>query len=62
VRNLKARFARLRADAADAGMTTAEYACGIIAAVGFAMLLHKVLTSNKVQAQLAALVERALNS
>jgi hypothetical protein len=44
----------------DAGMTTAEYAVGILAAVSFAGLLLKVLTSDKVQAALTALVDRAL--
>ncbi len=42
---LKARVARLGGAAADAGMTTAEYAVGTLAAVGFAGLLFKVVTS-----------------
>jgi Protein of unknown function (DUF4244) len=45
---------------ADAGMTTAEYAVGTLAAVAFAGLLLKVLTSAQVQAALAHLIERAL--
>jgi hypothetical protein len=44
----------------DAGMTTAEYAVGTLAAVGFAGLLLKVLTSGSVQAALSHLIERAL--
>lgn len=44
----------------DLGMTTAEYAVGIIAAVGFAGLLLKVLTSNRVQQALTDIVFRAL--
>ena len=50
-------FRKLRG---DAGMTTAEYAVGTLAAVAFAGLLLKVLTSGPVQAALAHLIERAL--
>lgn len=50
-------FARLRP---DAGMNTAEYAVGTLAAVAFAGLLLKVLTSNSVQAALSAVIARAL--
>jgi len=48
---------RLRA---DAGMNTAEYAVGTIAAVAFAGLLLKVVTSDTVRAALAAIIQRAL--
>ncbi len=44
----------------DAGMNTAEYAIGTLAAVAFAGLLLKVLTSPRVQAALANLIDRAL--
>jgi hypothetical protein len=44
----------------DAGMNTAEYAVGTLAAVAFAGLLLKVLTSGRVQAALAAVIDRAL--
>ncbi|GIG58811.1 hypothetical protein Lfu02_31830 [Longispora fulva] len=44
----------------DDGMTTAEYAVGTIAAVAFAGLLLKVVTSGGVQTALNALIERAL--
>lgn len=44
----------------DGGMNTAEYAVGTLAAVAFAGILLKVLTSDRVQAALTALVERAL--
>jgi Flp pilus assembly pilin Flp len=44
----------------DDGMTTAEYAVGTLAAVAFAGLLLKVLTSSQVQAALSHLIERAL--
>jgi len=61
VRRLMVRFARLRTEAGDAGMSTAEYAVGTIAAVGFAGVLFKVVTSSKVQAALSDLIEKALN-
>ncbi|MEU6424651.1 DUF4244 domain-containing protein [Microbispora sp. NPDC046973] len=45
---------------ADAGMSTAEYAVGTIAACGFAALLWKVVTSAEVRSMLAALIQKAL--
>ena len=45
----------------DAGMTTAEYAVGTLAAAAFAAVLYKVVTSSQVTAALRALVERALD-
>lgn len=44
----------------DDGMTTAEYAVGLIAAVAFAGILYKVVTSSAVSAALTAIVKRAL--
>lgn len=61
MRRLRARFAQLRGEAADAGMGTAEYAVGTLAAVAFAGVLFKVVTSAKVQAALSGIIERALN-
>lgn len=52
---------RMCAARRDAGMVTSEYAMGLIAAVGFAGLLLKVLTSGQVQAALQGIVERALH-
>ncbi|MEW2510533.1 DUF4244 domain-containing protein [Streptomyces sp. NPDC046870] len=46
----------------DGGMVTSEYAMGIIAAVGFALLLYKVVTSGQVQAELQAIVKKALSA
>ncbi|WP_157248739.1 DUF4244 domain-containing protein [Nonomuraea typhae] len=46
----------------DAGMSTAEYAVGTLAAVAFALLLFKVINSPEVQATLAGVIDRALNS
>jgi hypothetical protein len=41
-------------------MNTAEYAVGTIAAVAFAGVLLKVVTSETVRAALAQLIQRAL--
>jgi hypothetical protein len=50
-------LARLRG---DDGMSTAEYAIGLLAAVAFAGVLFRVLTSDAVRAALTGIVERAL--
>ena len=57
-----ARRARALRDRADAGMTTAEYAVGTIAAVAFAAVLYRVVRSSEVQAGLASLIHTALTS
>ncbi|NUR70294.1 MAG: DUF4244 domain-containing protein [Hamadaea sp.] len=44
----------------DGGMNTAEYAVGTLAAVAFAGVLYKVLTSNIIQTALATIIQRAL--
>ncbi|MDL5202903.1 DUF4244 domain-containing protein [Streptomyces sp. ALI-76-A] len=46
----------------DAGMVTSEYAMGIVAAVAFAMVLYKVLSSGEVSAELQGIVKRALHA
>lgn len=46
----------------DAGMTTAEYAVGTVAACGFAALLYKVVTSGAVSSALSGLITRALGA
>jgi hypothetical protein len=45
----------------DAGMNTAEYAVGTLAAVAFAGVLLKVLTSDSVQQALGAIVQKAIS-
>lgn len=45
----------------DAGMSTAEYAIGTIAACAFAALLYKVVTSPQILDLLTGLVSRALH-
>lgn len=57
-RTARERLARLRP---DDGMSTAEYAVGTIAAVAFAALLYKVVTSSAVESALSGLIHRALN-
>lgn len=51
---------RWQGAAGDAGMSTAEYAVGIIAATAFAGLLLKIVTSAEVQSLLVDLVKSAL--
>jgi hypothetical protein len=54
---------RLRATTrGDAGMATAEYAMGLVAAVAFAVVLYKVVTSGAVSAELQSIVKRALDA
>ena len=45
----------------DAGMSTAEYAIGTIAAAAFAAVLYTVVTGDSVVNGLTALVQRALS-
>jgi len=45
----------------EAGMTTAEYAVGTVAACGFGGILYKVLTSGFVQNLLQDVITRALH-
>jgi hypothetical protein len=51
-----------RAARRDAGMVTSEYAMGIVAAVAFAVVLYKVVTSGQVDAELQNIVKRALGA
>ena len=53
---------RLGCRPADAGMTTAEYAVGTVAACGFAALLYKIVTSGAVSSAVTALIKRALGA
>ena len=43
----------------DAGMTTAEYAVGTVAACGFGGILYKVITSGAVLDLLTGVISRA---
>ncbi|HEX6498802.1 MAG TPA: DUF4244 domain-containing protein [Micromonosporaceae bacterium] len=60
MRSLLNRLPLLKRLRGDAGMNTAEYAVGTLAAVAFAGVLLKVVTSDRIQAALAALIARAL--
>ncbi|WP_020118847.1 DUF4244 domain-containing protein [Streptomyces canus] len=53
---------RVQALRGDDGMVTSEYAMGIVAAVAFAVVLYKVVTSGAVSAELQAIVKRALDA
>ena len=57
---IKRLLQRLRL-AADAGMTTAEYAVGTVAAVAFAAVLFRVVQSPQVHSSLAAIIQSALH-
>ncbi len=52
--------ARLRSGLRDAGMTTAEYAIGTLAACGFAALLVTILRGSAVRGLLLGIVQKAL--
>lgn len=55
---VEVRLQHLR-DRAEAGMVSAEYAVGILAAVAFALLLLAVIKSNAVRGLLTGIVTRA---
>ena len=46
----------------DAGMTTAEYAVGTVAAVAFAVVLYKIVRSDAVSSTLSSIVRSALHA
>lgn len=56
---LHRRLALLRAEP-EAGMSTAEYAVGTVAACAFAAVLYRVVTGDSVVDGLTDLVDRAL--
>jgi hypothetical protein len=45
----------------DAGMTTAEYAVGTVAACGFGTVLFKILTGDTVVHLVASIISHALH-
>jgi len=59
-RSLTNRCRGIRA-AADAGMTTAEYAVGTLAACAFAAVLMAVVRSGAVKSALTGLIKAALS-
>ena len=56
------RTKRFKGAAIDAGMTTAEYAVGTVAAVAFAVVLYKVVRSPAVSSALSSIVQSALHA
>jgi TRAP-type uncharacterized transport system fused permease subunit len=58
-RGLARRWALVR-QTAEAGMSTAEYAVGTVAACAFAAVLYRVVTGGSIVTGLTDLVERAL--
>ncbi len=50
---------RAQSASADAGMTTAEYAVGTVAACGFGGILYKVITSDQILGLLRDVIARA---
>ncbi|MDI5962955.1 DUF4244 domain-containing protein [Streptantibioticus silvisoli] len=58
---VSARWRAMRGAAADAGMSTAEYAVGTVAACGFAAVLYKVVTSAAVSSALTGMIKKALD-
>jgi hypothetical protein len=49
-------------DRADAGMSTAEYAVGTVAAVAFAAVLYKIVRSPAVSSALSSIITSALHA
>lgn len=47
---------------ADAGMSTAEYAVGTVAAVAFAVVLYKIVRSPAVSSALTSIIQSALHA
>ena len=58
---LRRRWQRVRATG-EAGMSTAEYAVGTVAACAFAAILYRVVTGDSIVAALGHLVQRALET
>ena len=61
VRGVRRFVLRARQTANTAGMATAEYAVGVVAACGFAGLLAAILKSGEIRALLFGIIRKALN-
>jgi hypothetical protein len=57
-----ARRAKVVRASVEAGMTTAEYAVGTVAAVAFAVVLYKIVRSDAVSSALSSIVTSALHA
>ena len=60
VTNLPVHARRDRSDN-EAGMTTAEYSMGTVAACGFGGILYKILTSEEVLKMIKDVIKRAFS-
>jgi len=60
--NLFKRIARRLSATWEAGMSTAEYAVGTVAAVAFAVVLYKVVRSPAVSSALSSIINSALHA
>jgi hypothetical protein len=60
-RALARRWGRVRATG-EAGMSTAEYAVGTVAACAFAAILYRVVTGGSIVDALGRLIDSALNT
>jgi Protein of unknown function (DUF4244) len=60
-RALARRWSRVRATG-EAGMSTAEYAVGTVAACAFAAVLYRVVTGDSIVTALGRLVQSALDT
>ncbi|MBA3338976.1 MAG: DUF4244 domain-containing protein [Geodermatophilaceae bacterium] len=58
----RAVWRRIRRMSGDAGMSTAEYAVGTIAACAFAAVLYQVVTGDSIVSALRDLITSALSS
>ncbi|WP_199239293.1 DUF4244 domain-containing protein [Streptomyces sp. ICBB 8177] len=58
---MRRRWDAMRGEAAQAGMSTAEYAVGTLAACAFAAVLYKVVTSAAVASALSGMIKKALD-
>ncbi len=59
---MRGLWRRLHSGAMDAGMTTAEYAVGTVAAAAFAVVLYKIISGSQVSTLLTSIVKRALTA
>jgi hypothetical protein len=62
LRRIGQRVRAIRVEANDAGMTTAEYAVGTVAAVAFAVVLYKIVRSDAVSSALSSIIQSALHA
>jgi hypothetical protein len=62
LKHVRQCIGRVRRTATEAGMSTAEYAVGTVAAVAFAVVLYKIVRSPAVSSALTSIVNKALHA